>query len=62
MDDRFVIQWDKDSLELAGWIKLDVLGLRMLSAIADACDMIEQQTGQRPDLSHCASTIAASMT
>lgn len=51
MDDRFVVQWDKDSLDLAGWIKLDVLGLRMLSAIADACDVIERQTGQRPDLS-----------
>jgi error-prone DNA polymerase len=51
MADRFVIQWDKDSLELAGWIKLDVLGLRMLSAIADACDVIEQQTGKRPNLS-----------
>jgi error-prone DNA polymerase len=50
MADRFVIQWDKDSLESAGWIKLDVLGLRMLSALADACDVIEQQTGQRPDL------------
>ncbi len=51
MADRFVIQWDKDSLELAGWIKLDVLGLRMLAAIADACDVIERQTGQWPDLS-----------
>ena len=51
MDDRTVVQWDKDSLELAGWIKLDVLGLRMLSAISDACDIIEQQTHQRPALS-----------
>jgi error-prone DNA polymerase len=51
MADRFVVQWDKDSLELAGWIKLDVLGLRMLSAIADACDAIERQTGRRPELS-----------
>ncbi len=42
MDDRSVVQWDKDSLELAGWIKLDVLGLRMLAAIADAVKIIEQ--------------------
>lgn len=51
MEDRIVVQWDKDSLELAGWIKLDVLGLRMLSAIADACEIIAVRTGRRPDLS-----------
>ena len=50
MSERFVTQWDKDGLETVGWIKLDVLGLRMLAAISDACDLIEQQTGQRPDL------------
>lgn len=50
MDDRFVVQWDKDALEMTGWIKLDVLSLRMLSAIADAVDVVAQQTGQRPDL------------
>jgi len=33
-----------------GWIKLDVLGLRALSAISDACDIIAAQTGKRPDL------------
>jgi DNA polymerase III alpha subunit len=36
MEDRFVVQWDKDALEMTGWIKLDVLSLRMLSAIAEA--------------------------
>ena len=50
MEDRTVVQWDKDALEVADWIKLDVLGLRTLSAIADACAVIESQTGQRPDL------------
>ena len=50
MMERFVTQWDKDGLEMVGWVKLDVLGLRMLAAISDACDLIEQQTGQRPDL------------
>ena len=49
MEDRTVVQWDKDALEAAGWVKLDVLGLRTLSAIADACAMIETRTGQRPD-------------
>lgn len=50
MEDRTVVQWDKEALEMAGWVKLDVLGLRMLSAISDACDMVAAQTGQRPDL------------
>ena len=51
MQERTVVQWDKDALEMSGWIKLDVLGLRMLSALSDACDIIARQTGQQPDLS-----------
>ena len=51
MEERTVVQWDRESLEMVGWIKLDVLGLRMLSAIADACEIVEQQTGEHPDLS-----------
>jgi error-prone DNA polymerase len=35
MPDRYVVQWDKDSLEEAGITKIDILGLRMLSAISD---------------------------
>ncbi len=50
MEDRTVVQWDKDALEMMGWIKLDVLGLRALSAISDACDIVAAQTGKRPDL------------
>ncbi len=33
---RQVVQWDKDSLETAGLVKIDLLGLRMLSALAEA--------------------------
>jgi error-prone DNA polymerase len=51
MEARTVIQWDKDGLEVVGWAKLDLLGLRQLSAVGDACDFIAAQTGQRPDLS-----------
>lgn len=36
MADRYVVQWDKDSLEDAGICKIDILGLRMLSAVAEA--------------------------
>jgi error-prone DNA polymerase len=33
MEDRTVIQWDKDDLEALGLLKVDVLGLGMLTAI-----------------------------
>jgi error-prone DNA polymerase len=36
MPGRVVVQWNKDALETAGLIKIDILGLRMLSAIAEA--------------------------
>ena len=50
MEGRVVTQWDKDSLAGAGMIKIDLLGLRMLSAIEDAVTIVEAQTGERPDL------------
>ncbi len=50
MPDRTVVQWDKEALEDAGIIKVDLLGLRMLSAIEDAVTIAEKLTGQRPDL------------
>ncbi len=50
MPDRVVCQWDKNGLEDAGLIKIDVLGLRMLSAIAEALDILGETTGAPPDL------------
>ncbi len=50
MTDRVVVQWDKDALEEAGLIKIDILGLRMLSALDDAASMLEGTTGVRIDL------------
>ena len=50
MPDRVVVQWDKDSLEDAGIVKIDILGLRMLSAVADSLTLIEQVTSAPPDL------------
>lgn len=40
----------KDDVEYLGLVKLDVLGLRAMSAITYALDLIEETTGQRPDL------------
>ena len=50
MPGRVVTQWDKDALEGAGMIKIDLLGLRTLSAIEDAVTIVEAQTGERPNL------------
>ncbi len=40
MDERTVIQWDKNDLESLGLLKVDVLGLGMLTAIRKALDLI----------------------
>jgi len=50
MPGRVVVQFDKDDVEDLGLIKMDLLGLRTLSAIAESLDLIEQSTGARPDL------------
>jgi error-prone DNA polymerase len=50
MADRVVVQWDKEALEDVGLVKIDILGLRMLSAISDAVALVEETTGTAPDL------------
>ena len=45
MPDRTVIQWDKDDLDAAGLLKVDVLALGMLSAIRRALDFISDRRG-----------------
>lgn len=50
MPDRMVTQWDKDGLEGTGMVKIDILGLRTLSAIQDAVTIVKAQTGQQPAL------------
>lgn len=42
MEDRTVIQWDKDDLETLGLLKVDVLALGMLTAIRLALDMVNR--------------------
>ncbi len=41
MQDRTVIQWDKNDLESLGLLKIDVLGLGMLSAIRRSFELLE---------------------
>src|SRR5947208_2553108 len=50
MPGRMVVQFNKDDVEELGLIKMDMLGLRMLSVVAEALDLIEADTGVRPDL------------
>ncbi|HEX3606158.1 MAG TPA: DNA polymerase III subunit alpha [Candidatus Dormibacteraeota bacterium] len=50
MPGRVVVQFNKDDVEDLGLIKMDLLGLRTLSAIKECLDHIEATTGERPDL------------
>lgn len=50
MEGRRVVQFNKDDVEDLGLIKMDMLGLRTLSVIAEALDLIKETTGTRPDL------------
>ena len=43
-------QFDKDDVEALGLLKLDVLGIRMQSAMAHAVAEVERTTGERVDL------------
>ncbi|HET6471289.1 MAG TPA: error-prone DNA polymerase [Pseudomonadales bacterium] len=45
MEDRTVIQWDKDDLEALGLLKVDVLGLGMLTAIRKSLDHVKTFRG-----------------
>ncbi len=46
MAERTVIQWDKDDLDELGLLKVDVLGLGMLTAIRRALDLVSAFRGQ----------------
>src|SRR6478736_9392685 len=51
MAGRQICQWDKDSCGDAGFLKIDLLGLGMLSAVEDAIDRIARLRGETIDLS-----------
>jgi error-prone DNA polymerase len=51
MEGRQMVQWDKDSCADAGFLKIDLLGLGMLSAVERCVDEIARVHGQRIDLS-----------
>ena len=45
MQDRRIIQWDKDDLDAMGLLKVDVLALGMLSAIRRCLELVNQTRG-----------------
>jgi error-prone DNA polymerase len=51
MEGRNLVQWDKDSCGDAGFLKIDLLGLGMLSAVERCVEEIARVRGERIDLS-----------
>jgi error-prone DNA polymerase len=51
MAGRQICQWDKDSCGDAGFLKIDLLGLGMLSAVENAVELIAAARGETIDLS-----------
>jgi error-prone DNA polymerase len=51
MEGRQMVQWDKDSCADAGFLKIDLLGLGMLSAVERCVDLIHEARHEHVDLS-----------
>lgn len=51
MENRSVLQWDKDDCAAIGLVKFDLLGLGMLSALHYAIDLAAEHKGLEVDLS-----------
>lgn len=52
MENRSVVQWDKDDCAALGIIKVDLLGLGMLAALEEAVPLIQQSEGITIDYAH----------
>jgi error-prone DNA polymerase len=50
MEDRTVIEWDKDDLDALGILKIDILALGMLTCVRKAFDLIARHKGERFEL------------
>ena len=50
MDNRTVLQWDKDDCAWMGLVKFDLLGLGMLSALSHTFDLVKHHLGEEWDL------------
>jgi error-prone DNA polymerase len=54
MDGRQMVQWEKESCADAGFLKIDLLGLGMLSAVERCVDEVARVRGETIDLSRIA--------
>ena len=52
MEDRTVIEWDKDDIDALGLLKVDILALGMLTAIRKAFGLIEDHRGGKLTLAN----------
>ena len=52
MENRVIVQWDKDDCADLGIIKVDLLGLGMLNALEEAVPLIRRHEGTEIDLAH----------
>tara|TARA_R110002020_G_scaffold87061_16_gene215043 strand:+ start:4846 stop:8241 length:3396 start_codon:yes stop_codon:yes gene_type:complete len=50
MEDRTIVEWDKDDLESLGMLKIDVLALGMLTCIRKAFGLLESHYGRHETL------------
>lgn len=46
MEDRTIIEWDKDDIEALGMLKIDVLGLGMLTCVRKALELVNARRPQ----------------
>ena len=56
MENRSVVQWDKDDCAAVGLVKFDLLGLGMLEALHHAIDQVATHRGRRIELWRLAPT------
>jgi error-prone DNA polymerase len=52
MPDRTFVEWDKDDLDALGILKIDVLGLGMLSCLRKAFDLAKEHYGEQLTLAN----------
>jgi error-prone DNA polymerase len=52
MEDRRVVQWDKEDCADLGIIKIDLLGLGMLQALEETIPLVREHEGVEIDLAH----------
>ncbi|CUX43283.1 error-prone DNA polymerase [Agrobacterium deltaense] len=50
MDDRQIIEWDKDDIDIVKFMKMDCLALGMLSCMKRGFNMLEERYGKKYDL------------